>query len=258
MLTDKQKIIIEEIINSSLDKAESTWRTGGNELRAVMESASFMDYMSKAEVVPSTIPGHPFVSDSKTVVDEFIAFVADMRKSSEHLMCAISSKIAKCSGLERVYYETSALLPALTKTIKFKNGTVTEYLGDGCLAFFNVDQENKSESIYAAYYAAQNSIGDTREIINKAIMKRYSLPPLDIGVGLSMSKALVTLVGLTGEKHPKAFGECVFRATKLSGGVNEIYTDRYLQNAWPSSKGGILRFLPKKLRGVDGFLLNKA
>jgi len=257
MLTDKQKLILDKIVNASLDKAESTWESGGSELRAAMESATFKNFEERAEVKPSLIPGHPLVGDNEVVIDEFIAFVADMRKSSEHLMCAISSKKAKCSGLQRVYYETSALLPALAKTINFKEGSVTEYLGDGVLALFKVDPEDKSKAIYAAHNAGRNIINDTRMIINNVIHERYSLPPLDIGVGLSISKALVTLVGLDGEKHPKAFGACVFRASKLSGGVNEILADQYLEAAWPTAKGGRLKFLSRKIRGVDGFLVEK-
>lgn len=43
-------------------------------------------------------------------------------------------------------------------------------------------------------------------------------PPLKIGIGLAMSKAIVSLTGLSDNHHPKAFGECVFRAIKRSVG----------------------------------------
>lgn len=209
------------------------------------------------ESAPSRIPGHEKVQDDETVIDEFIALVADMRDSSKHLNSAISEKTAKVSQLQRVYYETSALLPALALTIKFKNGNVTEYLGDGVLALFQVDQADKSKAIYAAHGAAVNCIGQTRALVNAELDKRYSLPPLDLGVGLAMSKTIVTLVGLPGEKHPKAFGECVFRATKLSSGKNEIYVDAKVRGAWPTAKDGKLRFLERSKREVPGYLISE-
>jgi len=51
-------------------------------------------------------------------------------------MRAVSSKTSKVSQLQRIFYETSALLPAMAKLIFFENGSVTEYLGDGVLGLF--------------------------------------------------------------------------------------------------------------------------
>jgi class 3 adenylate cyclase len=173
-------------------------------------------------------------------------------------MCAISGKRANVSGLQRVFYETSALLPALALAVKFEEGNVTEYLGDGVLALFRVDANDRSKFIYAAHRAAKLSINEIRDVVNEILSERYSLPNLDIGVGLALSQTLVTLVGLPTEKHPKAFGECVFRATKLSGGKNEIIADKNLKLAWPSQKGGTLCFKPRTVRGEDGYLLSKS
>jgi hypothetical protein len=49
----------------------------------------------------------------------------------------------------------------------------------------------------------------------------------------------------------------VFKATKLSGGRNEILTDEWLKESWPSSPGGQLRFKSKNVNGVDGYLLER-
>lgn len=249
------KFLITELITRSLDNAEKTWESGGYKLVQVLESAR-MAALEYAEIAPSHIPGHPLVSDQETVIDEFVALVADMRGSSRHLMCAISPKIAQVSGLQRVYYETSALLPALSKTISYKDGSVTEYLGDGVLALFQVDENDKSKAIYSAYNSAKEIIGSTRMLINTILEKRYSLPPLNIGVGLALSKTIVTLVGLDGKKQPKAFGECVFRATKLSTGFNEIFSDINIKLAWPKSKGGKIVFKLKNFEGVEGYLID--
>lgn len=255
-MTNVEKEEIKKIINDSLNKAEEHWENGGYLLQEniTMEDAS-MDSIAKRESEPSKIPGYSVVQDNETKIDDFIALVMDMRDSSKHLMENIAS--AKVTELERIYYETSALLPAVAKTINFQEGGVTEYLGDGILAFFKIDESDKDESIRKAFRASKNIIDGTREIINTIIQERYSLPPINIGVGLASSKALITLVGLPKEKHPKAFGKCVFRATKLSGGNNAIYIDDVLKDMWPTSSGGRLKFKSKNVKGVDGYLIER-
>lgn len=212
--------------------------------------------LAKAEIMPSNIPGHDWVSDDRPLVDTFIAAVVDMRDSSKHLLQAISQKDAKVSQLQRVFYETSALLPAMAQTLKYQQGQVTEYLGDGVLALFRVEPGEEKNTIYKAHWASQDCIGEARTIVNKELARRYSLPPLDLGVGLSCSKAIVTLVGLDGDKHPKAIGECVYRAAKLSKGKNEVYVDAWLRQTWPRGNGGIWGFLEKHLRGEPGYLVH--
>lgn len=255
MLKEDQISEIEEAVNASLDQAEHHWKGGAYRLseESLREAAVF----DNAEIQPSKIPGYEFVIDGSTVIDTYIAYVADMRESSKHLMCAISEKRAKVSELQRIYYETSALLPALALTVKFAGGNVTEFLGDGVLAFFKVDKEQQDKAIYAAYEAAKNSIGDSRRIINSILNQRYLLPDLDKGVGLGLSQALVTLVGIRGEKQAKAFGKCVFYATKLSGGRNQIFVDEALYSAWPSTNNGKLIFNKRKIGSsdIDGYLV---
>lgn len=252
MLTANQGSELKALVVRSLDRAEATWNKVGDELR-LMEAS-----VAKAEIVPSKIPGHNWVSDDRPLVDTFIAAVVDIRDSTKHLLNAISQKDAKVSQLQRVFYETSALLPAMAQTLGYKRGRVTEYLGDGVLALFQVERGNEKKAMYDAYWASQDCIGDVRAIVNDELARRYNLPALDIGVGLSLSKAVVTLVGLDGDKHPKAIGECVYRAAKLSKGRNEVYVDGWLRDSWPSQKGGFLQFLSRNLRGEPGFLLHAA
>jgi class 3 adenylate cyclase len=112
-------------------------------------------------------------------------------------------------------------------------------------------------SVKDAYRAADNCVKDTREIVNEALSKMFDLPPIDVGAGLSMSKALVTLVGAEPDMQPKAIGECVWEATKLSGGVNAVYVSSSVREAWPSTKGGLLRFTACTMKGVDGYKVSK-
>lgn len=256
--------LITNVINKSLDRAEKHWVQGGHKIVAGNEELARADALSNIyacdQAIPSRIPGHEWVSEGETIISEFVAFVADMRNSTKHLMSAISEKKAKVSQLERVFYETSALLPALAQTIEFEGGRVTEYLGDGILAFFKVDESNMADALYKSRRAAQNSIGDTRRILNEILYDRYLLPPLDLGVGLAMSKAIVSLVGIAEYKQPKAFGECVFRATKMSSGVNEVFVDERMRCIWPTSKGGRVRFKRKSFENGNkafvGFVMS--
>ena len=257
MLTLSEKNELQLIINSSLDKAEKQWKEVGHLLKSNVATESINEtVMDSAE--PSKIPGHKIVRDGETVIDEFIAFVADMRDSSKHLMCAISPKYADVSDLQRVHYETSALLPSLAYVVNKEGGSVTEYLGDGVLALFRIDPEAKEDAIYASHRAAKNAIGCVRDLVNEVLHERYRLPAIDLGVGLAVSKTLVTLVGLAPDKHPKAFGECVFKATKLSDGKNEVICDKNLKAIWPSSKGGSLRFRSKSVKNIEGYVIGKA
>ncbi len=251
MLTKDQLSEISLLVESSLDSAENNWNKIGTELikgetgrRTITDS-----YM------PSDIPGHSIVHSDNPIVDEFVVLVADMRQSSQHLMCAISPKKAKVSQLERVYYETSALLPALAKTVQAEGGNVTEYLGDGVLALFQRRGEKDSKTLYAALSAARSCIGPVRTIVKRALNSRYKLSELDLGVGMALSKAVVTMVGLPDAPQPKVFGECVFRATKLSKGLNEILVDKQLRLAWPTADDGSLKFSKRKFDGFDGYLI---
>ncbi len=263
-MNNENKQIITQVISVALDRAERHWKNGGfrivtgNQEYARADSVSEGMAMDKA--VSSEIPGHPWVSSDETIISEFVAFVADMRDSTKHLMNAISGKTSDVSQLQRVFYETSALLPALAKTVEFEGGQVTEYLGDGVLAFFLVDETNKKEAMYKARLAALDTIGDMRNILNETLYERYSLPPLDLGVGLAMSKAIVSLIGLPSYPQPKAFGECVFRATKMSSGRNEVVIDERMWECWPTSKNGQLRFQRKVFgdgdKKVSGYLMN--
>lgn len=253
MLNEEQKSEIKAIVDDALDRVERVWSKHGSHFAA--NSAAVI--VEKREVVPSRIPAHPLVDGDRPKVDKFIALVADIRDSSNHLLCAIKEP-ARVSMLQRVYYETSALLPALERTISYENGQVTEYLGDGILALFSVDDDDKDGSIYKAFYAARHCLVDARNIVNNALRTRYHLPAIDMGIGLSLSDALVSLVGIDGARHPKVIGRCVWQASKLAGGRNEIYVDSVLDNMWPVSKEGKLNFTRKRVRGYDGFLVSRA
>lgn len=257
-MNNQQRAVILNLVKNALDEAELHWRNGGYKLTTENNYRTGVEALNKSTIdsAPSKIPGHEIVQEGETIVDDFIAIVADMRNSTEHLLNASNS--IELDGIQRVFYETSALLPALEKTINIHHGGVTEYLGDGVLGFFKKDKEKPEQYIYDAYHAANDCLNNALEIVNEVLEERHGLPPLKIGIGLALSKALVSLSGIKGAKHAKAYGECVFRATKLSGGNNIILIDSNLKVAWPSSKGGTLKFTLSNIGKGDviGYRIN--
>lgn len=232
----------------ALNEAEAVWGEVGSKL-AALSCANSRALMEKAGVV-TQIPGYPIIEDGPPIVDDFIALVVDMRDSTKHLLQAIK---ARASQLQRVYYETSALLPCLSQCIAWQKGAVTEYLGDGVLAMFKASP-NSDNAIYSAYYAANDCIAVTQSVINPLIRERYQLPNIEIGVGLAYSKAVVTLVGLKTYQQPKVFGECVFRATKLASKHKTIVVvDKAMRYAWPTSTDGKIKFSPIECGDIEAY-----
>ncbi|MBP0639871.1 hypothetical protein [Cupriavidus sp. AcVe19-6a] len=247
-MNSNERTKVSAAIEEGLDRAEANWGEVGHLLEARYQVSTEKYAMDSAD---SNIPGYPIVSADRPQVDEFIALVVDMRGSTQRLKTHIAR--AKVNGLQRVYYETSALLPAVAVTCGFQAGTVTEYLGDGGLVLFGVNKDDRVDSVKLAYRAAKNCIGDMRQLINVAIAKRYNLPEVSLGAGLAMSRAMVTLVGVAGNYQPKAIGSCVWDATKLSGGVNAVHVSPDIKSAWPTAQNGLMRFKPLSLKHVEGF-----
>lgn len=244
-----QKALVRQAAVDGLNEAVRTWKKVG----IVMDSinASFEGRAGNE----SNIPGHPFVKQGEPEVTEFVALVVDMRNSTDRLQNLQKFPLIN-SGFQRVFYETSALLPALATTALFKDGHVTEYLGDGALILFKVDSTDRTQTVREAYRVANNCVTETRRIVNELLAERFDLPNLSIGAGLSLSHAIVTLVGTPAFMQPKAIGQCVWEASKLSSGVNTVRVSENLKKAWPTTPGGTLRFdrlqdLPKKLVGFE-------
>jgi class 3 adenylate cyclase len=248
-MDDNQKALVRQAAVDGLNEAIRTWRKVGVAMEDINES-----FEARAGN-ESNIPGHPFVQSEEPEVTEFVALVVDMRNSTDRLQNLQKFPPIK-SGFQRVFYETSALLPALATTVLFKDGHVTEYLGDGALILFKVDMSDRATTVREAYLAANDCVTDARQIVNELLAEQFNLPNLSIGAGLSVSNAIVTLVGTSTFRQPKAIGQCVWEASKLSSGVNTVRISENLREAWPSAPGGTLRFeklrdLPKNLIGFE-------
>src|ERR1043166_440216 len=250
-MTTAQLDTLKTISGNALDQAETVWEAVGDEL--VCKAAEFSGSLVENRAVSSQIPGYPIVDDGVPVVDNFITLVADIRDSTGHLLQAISSHTADVSQLQRVYYETSAFLPCLAQVISWHKGAVTEYLGDGLLALFRAEDPPK-EAIYAAYHASMAALEAVTLVVNPVIRERYSLPNIDIGIGMAYSKAVVTLVGLAEFKQPNVFGACVWHAMKVAHRRNTIRIDKAMYFAWAKTEGGPVKFSKVVCNGgVEGY-----
>ena len=228
---------IKKKIEEELDKAEAIWNKVADKFfaKALYESHALGG-------IVSNIPGYPFLKDGKPEVADFIALVLDIRGATKHLMQRITAGGEKVTQLPRIFYETTAINTAGLLIINETNEGITEFLGDGFLAFFKVKNDKKAEEVHRAHAVARKCISVTKNIINPLLAEKYKLPPLEIGVGLGFSKAIITIIGFENNLYPKAIGECVYRASKLSFGRNEILIDKQMRALWPKEKGGTMKF----------------
>lgn len=245
----KLMLQISTICDAHLNKAEYDWiKTDAKNRMALDEALSNLSMEKFEDSKPSLLPGYDKVNFFDPKIDDFIAIVCDIRKSTERLKTSRNGFKGIDSGIQRIFYETSALLPSLEVTINFFEGKVTEYLGDGILGFI---QYGDKRHIYDAFHASKACVTLTRDIVNDAIFTKYNLPPLDIGVGLALSPAMIRVVT---ENHVKAFGECVWKASKLSDGINIVQIDEKLKLEWPVAKSGGLSFIQRDIgKGHKGY-----
>jgi class 3 adenylate cyclase len=185
----------------------------------------------------------------------------DMRGFTKHLIQAISGRTAKVSEMQRVFYEVSALLPAMASIIENTDGAVTEYLGDGLLALFQFpfDDKDKREKVCkVSMTVARDCLEALNTAVNPILFARYSLPSLKIGIGMSFSQAIITHFGISPNTQVKVIGRCIYDVSKLSKGENEIVIHENLKNIYPSSSGGKLSFSLKYFGDVKGYVLNRS
>ena len=240
---------VRTVCRYSLDEAENEWEYTEAGQKLVEKSASLENRNESLVIldsaIPSNIPGHDLVDKAK--ISDFIALVCDIRKSTQRLSTTLVG--AEVNGIQRVFYETSALLPVIEITLEHFGGKVTEYLGDGTLGFIKYIDD---EQIYAAHKFSKCCLTLSLDIVNELLKERYSLPALQIGIGLAFSKALIRVVT---KNHVKAFGECVWRATKLSNGYNKVNIDEKLKAKWPKAIGGGLSFTKTTHDKLTGYRL---
>ena len=232
-------------IELSLARAAECWEQTGSYF--VVENST-RKTLSKAANDSSKVPGFPGIEWSDYQKGCFICLIADLRNSSMRFGSIISGWH---EPEKRVLFETFAMLAMFDFAISKYGGVVTEYLGDGCLGLFYVpddlDEQESGKVFKNALKAAKYIVGEGRNVLNKCLQElTYPVPALDIGVGVAYSKGIVTRVGSAQNNSVKVIGSCVYKAAKLSDGVNEFILDKSFTTWYPSSKGGKLSFMPMK------------
>lgn len=239
---DEPDLVLEEV-QKSLAFVRQVWDKVDSELRESIVKSAFA-----TEAVQTFIPGHSMVDPDDPKVSDFAALVADIRGSSAHLMQNTSTFNTNKKRLFRVHAETSAFCAGATCLVRLRGGAVTEMLGDGVLALFECDTETRPKMCKKAYYCGEAIIEAVKKIVNPELDK-INIPPLSIGVGVTFSQAIVTVVGDSKTNVGKAIGQCVYRAAKLSAGEDVVAIDNCLKAAFPETKGGKLRF--KSIEGTE-------
>jgi len=251
-MVESEDLILEkckDILRVSLAHAEMVWDNIGSTL--THHALNAKDASAREMVMDSVqtnIPGHEVIEPLIPEKGNFIALVIDIRESTKHLRVLAGKKGIGC--LQRVFYETTGLLAVSTYIIENYSGKVTEYLGDGLLAFFNC-KDNFDQIQRYSFRAAKMCFRAFDEILNPELKRRYDIPALSAGIGMAYSDAMVTTTGIYGSLHPKVIGICVYEASKLSVGENKIIVTKTLRNKWPSSKGGRVNFKIYKNSRID-------
>ena len=142
--------------------------------------------------------------------------------------------------------------------IQNQEGAVTEYLGDGLLALFQSSQniEERNHVLGNTITAAKDCMEGLGDVVNPILHSRYSLPFLEVGIGLAYSEAIISHFGLHPDTQVKVIGKCIYLASQLSKGRNEIIIHENLEMIWPTSKDGRLKFTVKQFKDFKGYVVN--
>lgn len=253
MLSEKLKQELFEIVNATLDRCEKQWNNTLGQEKIIKKA------LTESFSAQTNIPGHPYLDENQYKSDLFVAFMLDMRDSKKHLRQAIGKYLSDVSMMQRVFYEVSALLPAMGKIVNEYSGAVTEYLGDGLLALFQLPKLSKEQDpiLRNVMLAARTCMSALHEVVNPILSNRYRLPALEIGIGLASSEAIISHFGLSPDTQVKVIGECIYFASLCSKGKNEIIVHEGLEAIWPTSKNGTLAFRLKPFIEFNGYIVDK-
>lgn len=172
---------------------------------------------------------------------EFVVMMTDIRKSTE-IINAENGLV----NMFKIFYAYSAVVANI---VDKNTGTSTEFLGDGVLNLFDIENGNRIEMLIKAYNAADEILYARENILNPLFI-RHGLPIINIGIGIDFGITIVTRFGYNSDNDLKAFGKCVYNVSKLCKGENSIHVSPNTQYLWPKSPTGTLQFIPT--RDADG------
>ena len=164
---------------------------------------------------------------------EFVVLMTDIRKSTEI--------INEPGGLVNMFLIFYVYAGVVSNIVDSYNGTSTEFLGDGVINLFDTKEVGRDEALKKSILAAWD-IMDARERILNPLFAEMGLKQINYGIGIDHGITIVTKFGYKNDTDLKAFGRCVYNASKLSKGINEIYVSDESKKVWPTGPGGNLRF----------------
>lgn len=166
---------------------------------------------------------------------EFVVMMTDIRKSSE-IINAENGLV----NMFKIFYAYSAVVANIVD----KNlGTSTEFLGDGVLNLFDIENGNHKDVLKNAYRASVDILYAREHILNPIFVKN-GLPQINLGIGIDIGITIVTRFGYKTDNDLKAFGKCVYNVSKLCKGQNVILSSSIAESKWEKSPLGTLQFLP--------------
>lgn len=211
-----------------------------------LEDKKVTDELSKSINEEAEIPGFETkpMKFGQFVNKKFVAVVTDIRKST-----AIINRPNGTRDMFLIFYAYSAVTANI---VDHYGGTSTEFLGDGIINLFDTDR-GLDQAFRNSIRASREVLASSTQILNP-LFKHLQLPTIDLGIGIDHGATIVTRFGYKTDNDLKAFGSCVYNASKLSKGMNEIIISEKSQSAWPTSPGGKIQFSRTLLKeGLIGY-----
>lgn len=247
-LSDREFEQLWEFAENSLNDADKRWSVAS---RLLIKDAKREVQAFREKAMATPFPGVPVVADETPEVRSYFVLMADMRDSTQHLTGDIPSSANVENGMHRVYLETSGLLPTIAYHVRRRKGKVTEYLGDGVLAFIEAVDLTEVKEFSMAHRVGEECLDICNEIVSVLLSDRYNLPAIEIGVGVSVGQAVVTIMGSGDDARPIAFGTPIFEASKMSKKRNAVVLSKAMRRQWPQGTSGKRQFKEVTVRGND-------
>lgn len=172
---------------------------------------------------------------------EFVVMMTDIRGSTQ----IINSQ----NGLINMFLIFYVYAGVVAKIVDSYNGTSTEFLGDGVLNLFDTKEAGRDDALRRSIRASWDIMDARQNVLNPFFLEN-DLPQINLGIGIDHGITIVTKFGYRYDTDLKAFGRCVYNASKLCKGFNEINVSQNSQSVWPSGQGGNLQFGQAKI--IDG------
>lgn len=211
-----------------------------------LQDKKVSDELKKSINEEAEIPGFETkpMKFGQFVNKEFVAMMTDIRKSTDI--------INSSDGTRKMFLIFYAYSAVTANIVDHYGGTSTEFLGDGVINLFDTDKG--LDEAFRNSIRASREILEARTLILNPLFQNLQLPAIDLGIGIDHGMTIVTRFGHNTDNDLKAFGSCVYNASKLCKGINDIIVSEKSKQFWPSSPSGSLQFSQTFLKeGLIGY-----